>query len=113
MKKDVNNRIVYLFTGEIAAVVVFTFMYFYYFRSNHSLSLIHALFILNFILLQGSFYWFIKWKRLKDKRTILPNLYQLFIILKRVNLMLICLMPLMLIMDIVRLKQIPILLTVF
>ncbi len=77
---DVKNRLVYLFTGEFFAVVVFTGMYFYYFPSNQSYSLIYALFILNFILLQGSFYWFIRWRRLKNKRIVLSNLHKPLII---------------------------------
>lgn len=108
VNKDVINRLVYLFTGEFFAVVVFTFLYFYYFSSKHSYSLIYALFILNFILLQGSFYWFIRWRRLKNNRAVLPNLYKSLIIFKKVNFILICVMPLMLIMDLVLLRQRPI-----
>lgn len=113
--KDIKSRLVYLFTGEFFAVVVFTSLYFNYFSSSQSYSLIYALFILNLILLQGGFYWFICWERLKNKRTILPNLYKPFIIFKKINFALICIMPLMLILDIVVLEQIPItfLLTAF
>lgn len=112
MKMVINKRLVYLFTGEFTAAVVFTFIFFYYFYPYHSYSLIYSIFILNFILVQGSFYWFIRWRRLKNKSTILPNLYKSFIILKKINFALICIMPFVLIMEIVVLERIPILLTV-
>ena len=112
MKKDVNDRLVYLFTGEFFAAVVFTFIYFYYFHLFFSYSLIYSLFILNFILLQASFYWFIRWKRLKDKSTTLQNLYKYFIILKKINVALLCIMPLILFIDLFVLERIPVMLTV-
>jgi len=39
-----------------------------------AISLIYVFVLLNFILLQGSFYWFIKWKRTMINKTVLPKL---------------------------------------
>ncbi|WP_080873896.1 hypothetical protein [Oceanobacillus timonensis] len=103
--KSLEKRLGYLFTGEFFAVAVFSYIYFDNFSLNQSYSLIYALFTLNFILLQGSFYWFIKWKRLKSKRTVLPNLYKPLTILKKVNFVLLCMMPLIVIMDILIMKR--------
>ncbi|MFD1412329.1 general stress protein [Oceanobacillus jeddahense] len=105
VNKDLEKRLVYLFTGEFFAVVVFSFIYFNNFSLNQSYSLNYALFTLNFMLLQGSFYWFIKWRRLKSKRTVLPNLYKSLTILKKVNFTLICIMPLIVIIDIFIMKR--------
>lgn len=103
--KKLKNRLVYLFTGEFFAVVVFTFVYFYKFSSNHSYSLMYALFVLNFILLQSSIYWFVKWQRLKNKRMTLSNLYNMLSVLKQLNLFLLCVAPLVFIMDMVVLER--------
>lgn len=103
--RELKNRLFYLFTGEFFAAVTFTIVYFYHFSSNHSYALIYVLFVLNFILLQGSFYWFVNWKRLKDKKDVLPNLFKFFSGLKKVNMVLICIVPLILIMDIIILER--------
>lgn len=103
--KELKNRLVYLFTGEFFAAVIFTIVYFYHFSSNHSYPLIYMLFVLNFILLQGSFYWFVHWKRLKEKRDIFPNLYKFFSGLKKINIVLLCIVPLILIVDIIILEK--------
>lgn len=104
--KDIENRLIYLFTGEFFAVVGFTSVYFYNFSSNNSYSLVYVLFILNFILLQGSFFWLIKWRRLKSKRTVLPNMYKFFIVVKKINFTLICIAPLIIMIDTVILEQV-------
>src|SRR5690625_3493677 len=104
--KELKNRLIYLFTGELFSVVVFTFLYFYYFSSNTHYSLAFTLIILNFILLQGSFYWFIKLQRLKSKKIVFPTFYKSLKIFKKLNLVLICIVPLLFITDIVTHKQI-------
>ncbi|WP_147534270.1 hypothetical protein [Bacillus marasmi] len=97
--KGIENRLVYLFSGEFFAVVAFTLVYFYQFSSYHSYSLMYTLFVLNFILLQGSFFWVIKWRRMRERRTILPNLNKFFLALKKINLVLICIGPFIVIID--------------
>ncbi|MBS4220052.1 hypothetical protein KHA96_17200 [Bacillus sp. FJAT-49711] len=103
--KQLENRLVYLFTGEFFAVVTFTLVYFYKFSSNHSYSLMYALFVLNFILLQSSIYWFVKWQSLRKKRMTLSNLYHILAVLKKLNLFLLCVAPLIFIMDMVLLER--------
>ena len=80
-------------------------MYFYYFLSNHSYSLIFVLFVLNFILLQGSFYWFVNWKKLKDKSVVSPNLFKLYSAFKKMNILFICTVPFILLMDVIILRS--------
>src|SRR5690625_6429807 len=67
MKKELKKRLVYLFTGELSAIIVFIYLYFFYsVNPNNSYSLMYVFFILIFILLQGSFYWFIMWRNIKS-----------------------------------------------
>ena len=97
--KSLEKRLTYLFTGEIVAVATFTFVYCYHFSSNHSYTLLYLLLILNFILLQGSLYWFVKWRKLKTKRNVLPKLYKHLNLLRNINLTLIVLTPLILTLE--------------
>jgi fatty acid desaturase len=55
--------------------------------------------LLIFILLQGSFYWFIKFRRMKTKKVLLPRLYKLLIIFKNINLILLGIVPVLLIIE--------------
>lgn len=103
--KGLENRLVYLFSGELFSAAIFTFVYFFYFSLSYSYSLLYVLFILIFILLQGSFYWFIKWKRFKTKSKILPNLPKSLNKLKKINITLLCLTPIILIIDIILLER--------
>ncbi|WP_440602388.1 general stress protein [Bacillus sp. GB_SG_008] len=106
MNKSFKKRLVYLFTGELFAVITFIFLYFFYpLNPNGSYALIYVFFILNFVLLQGSFYWFVKWKRLKTKRPLLPNFHKLLSILKKINLILICIAPIIFLIDITMMER--------
>ncbi|GAA0300291.1 hypothetical protein GGQ92_001510 [Gracilibacillus halotolerans] len=101
MKNDLEKRLVYLFSGEFAAVITFIFVYFFY-RSAISIdtfTLNYVFVTLNFILLQGSLFWFIKWRRLKTKRLIFPKLYRTFIIFKKINFILLCATPIILLIE--------------
>lgn len=107
MRKDLEKRLVYLFTGEFFAIIAFNFVYF--FRSvnpNDSYSLIYVFVLLNFILLQGSFYWFVKWRHLNSKRVIFTYLYKLLNVLKKINFTLICIAPVILLIDIIVLESV-------
>lgn len=107
MKKDLEKRLVYLFTGEFFAIIAFNFVYFYHVvNQNNSYSLIYVFFILNFILLQGVFYWFVKWRSLKSKRIIFPNLHKFLYVLKKINHTLICIAPIILLIDIFVLERV-------
>lgn len=106
MNKSFKKRLVYLFTGELFAVITFIFLYFFYpLNPTGSYALIYVFFILNFVLLQGSFYWFVKWKRLKTKSHLLPNFYKLLSILKKINLILICIAPIIFLIDITMMER--------
>ena len=117
MEKGLEKRLVSLFTGELAAIIAFNFVFFY--RSlnpNNSYTLIYVFFILNFILLQGSFYWFVKWRMLKSKKVIFTSLQKFLIVFKRINLTLIYMAPIILLIDISVVGRVPFagfLLTVF
>ena len=80
-------------------MVIFTLLYFRYFSIHLSYSLAYALFALNVILLQGSFYWFVKWKRLKSKQSIFPNLPKVLIFFKTFNLTIISIAPIVFIIE--------------
>ena len=80
-------------------MVIFTFLYFRYFSIHTSYSLAYALFGLNVILIQGSFYWFVKWKRLKSKQSIFPNLPKVFIFFKTFNLTLLSIAPIVFVIE--------------
>ncbi len=107
LKKDLEKRLVYLFTGEFFAIIVFNFVFFYHaLNPNKSYSILYVFFILNFILLQGGFYWFVKWRSLKSKRMIFPNLHKILDVLKKINLILICIAPIILLFDIFVLERV-------
>ncbi|MBS4206552.1 general stress protein [Bacillus sp. FJAT-50079] len=91
--KELEKRLVYLFTGEFFSVIVFVFLYMYSLHPNQHYSIQYVFLILIFILLQGSFYWFIKWRRLKTKANVLPNLNKIYSNLKKMNLILIYIAP--------------------
>ncbi|WP_216830402.1 general stress protein [Alkalihalobacterium elongatum] len=99
--KGLEKRLVYLFTGEFFAAVTFTFIYvFYSVNPNDSFSLLYVFVVLNFILLQGSFYWFIKWLRLKRKEMVFANFYKFLYVLKKLNLILIMVGPVIFLVDV-------------
>lgn len=98
--KELKNRLVYLFTGELFSVVVFTLVYLYYVDPfARSYSLIYVLVVLNLILLQGSFYWYLKWKCMKQKRTLPFAFLQLLPTSKKGSLMLLCAAPIVLLVE--------------
>lgn len=81
MREKLEKRFFYLFTGESFAIVGFVVIGYllhltYPELQLYSLSSFWASsFLLEFLLLQGTVYWYVKWKRLK-KETIL--LYEFF-----------------------------------
>ncbi|OZI10469.1 general stress protein [Bacillaceae bacterium SAS-127] len=75
MKRNIEKRLSYLYTGESFAVVMFVVVsYFINFAypTLHLYSLYSfwaSFLLLEFLLLQGSVYWYVKLKRLKTKNT--------------------------------------------
>lgn len=72
--KRIEQRFSYLYKGESFAAVLFVFLSFLVNKTYPELRL-YALYsfwfsfiLLEFILLQGTMYWYAKWKKLKDER---------------------------------------------
>ena len=105
--RELEKRLVYLFTGEFFSVVTFNFIYFFYsVNPNDSLSLIFVFILLNIILLQGSFYWFVKWRSMKANKTFFPDLHKFLNILKKIDLILIGIAPIILLIEIILLDNV-------
>lgn len=73
MKEKAQKKLFSLWTGELAAAIIFPILWLFYIPtfewSNQYLTTfphIFAFCILEYILFQGSFYWYLKWKRLKQ-----------------------------------------------
>ncbi|MCM3542596.1 hypothetical protein [Priestia megaterium] len=90
----VKRKLFGLWTGELTAALVFAALWIGYLNEFSHLdfylptfSSVYAFIILEFILFQGSLYWFMKWKRVRRKEdSHLPSRYiQLFLLLKKMN----------------------------
>ncbi len=93
--RELEKRLVSLFTGETVSAILFLFVYWHYFSSQHSYPLLFALIILNFILLQGAFYWFCMWLRLKSRKPVIRHFHRYYYILKNINRILLWTAPLL------------------
>lgn len=95
MKKHLEIKLKRLWTGEIAAVVVFLLCYFQLPKlsigSYLMKSTAYPLFTLSLILVQGAFYWWILYKRLTTVNTFTEKVGQIYRILKLVDIALLCL----------------------
>ena len=75
MRKELEKRLSYLYTGESIAIVGFIIVSFLLNRANPQLQLYSltsfwvSFFLLEFLLAQGSTYWYSKWRRLKSENT--------------------------------------------
>ena len=75
MRKELEKRLSYLYTGESIAVVGFIIVSFLLNKANPQLQLYSltsfwvSFFLLEFLLVQGSTYWYSKWRRLKSENT--------------------------------------------
>ncbi|MEH7385067.1 hypothetical protein V7147_06585 [Bacillus sp. JJ1521] len=97
MKERTQKKLYGLWTGEFAAAILFPILWLFYIPtfkwSNEYLTTfphIFAFCILELILFQGSYYWYLKWKRVKEgKRSLLTNKQRVtFRIFKKINLVL-------------------------
>lgn len=93
MKKTLEKRLKYLFSGELTSLIVFLFLS-YLLNSVYPNLHLYSLgsfwisfFLLEFLLLQGTIYWHLKLKQLKKQYT--PNTtinsIQKFKFLKKLN----------------------------
>jgi len=80
MKHNLEKRLSYLYTGELFSVITFIFTSYllnYAYPTLHLYSLYSfwvSFLLLEFILLQGVIYWYVKWKRLKKRKHLLRPL---------------------------------------
>lgn len=98
MQKRVKRKLFHLYTGEFMATVIFAVLWVSFLMQHDwtdsyltSFSSVYAFILLEFILLQGSLYWFLKWKRAKENDYAhLPyTQLRIFLFFKRINLFLI------------------------
>jgi len=97
LKKKLEKRLSYLYSGELFSVVVFVFVgylinYVYPNLQLYSLYSFWVSFILlEFLLLQGTMYWYAKLKRLRNEKTSITPLkiVRQLHLLKKLNLILI------------------------
>jgi hypothetical protein len=74
-RKKLEKRLSYLYTGESLAIIVFILISFLMNKAYPHLKLYSlfsfwiSFFLLEFILLQGSMYWYVKLKRLKEENS--------------------------------------------
>jgi hypothetical protein len=75
MRRELEKRLSYLYTGESMAVVGFLIVSFLLNKAYPQLQLYSlysvwvSFFFLEFLLVQGSMYWYSKWRRLKSENT--------------------------------------------
>lgn len=98
MHQKLTKKLFKLFTGELTATIMFGGVWLLFLRMHEwanpyftSFPPLYAFLFLEFLLLQGSYYWYLKWRQAKHRDfTILPDYHlKFFRILKRVNLFLI------------------------
>ncbi|MEF7659262.1 MULTISPECIES: general stress protein [Bacillus cereus group] len=94
MKRTLEKRLSYLYTGELFSVITFIFTSYllnYAYPTLHLYSLYSfwvSFLLLEFILLQGTLYWYVKWKRLKKEKTsVTPfRMIRYLKLLKKINI---------------------------
>ncbi|RKD22912.1 hypothetical protein BEP19_11795 [Ammoniphilus oxalaticus] len=105
MYKKTVRRLFYLYTGEFVSTLLFAVLWALYLQNSEwtapyltSLASVYFFLLLEMILLQGSYYWFLKWKqvRKRDFSNLPDQKMRLFSFFKKVNITLIALgIPLM------------------
>lgn len=97
MRGNIEKRLSYLYTGELFSVITFIFTSYlinYAYPTLYLYSLYSfwvSFLLLEFLLLQGTVYWYVKWKRLKKEKTsVTPiRMIQYLKVLKKINIALI------------------------
>lgn len=75
MKKKLERRLFYLYSGELFCIVLFIFVSYIFNSVNTNLRLYSlcsfwvSFLLLECFLLQGTIYWYSKWKRIKIEKT--------------------------------------------
>jgi hypothetical protein len=75
VKKKLEKRLAYLYSGELSSIIIFIFVSYLlnYAYSNLQLYSLYSFWVsfilLEFLLLQGTIYWYTKFKRLRNENT--------------------------------------------
>ena len=89
MKKSMKQKLTSLASGELVAILVFWFNFFllkkWLVTTQALISISFSLFILSFILIQGSVFWWILIKRLANLRFAEKYIGKIYKILKKVD----------------------------
>ena len=97
MYQKLTNKFFKLFTGELAATVMFAGVWLMFLSIHEwtkpyltSIAPLFAFLLLEFLLVQGSYYWYLKWRQAKSKNlSVLPEYHlKVFRGLKIMNLLL-------------------------
>jgi len=97
MRKKIEKKYYSLFTGELSATISFAGVWVFYLKLYSSLEVhltsyypLYAFTLLEFILLQGSLYWYLKLKQVRQNifSSLPPTQLRVFYLLKKLNLFL-------------------------
>ncbi|KKB36605.1 hypothetical protein [Bacillus thermotolerans] len=106
MKKKATKKLLHLWTGELTAAILFIFLWVLYARMFEwtepyllTLSPLYAFVLLEFILLQGTLYWFLQWRKIREGKEASLSFRQLrlFSFFKKLNWLLLLIGPLLLV----------------
>ena len=77
LREKIKKELMSLCTGELAAVISFWFCFFMYKKwlveTKMMLQIMYPLMVLSFILIQGSIYWFVLFKRMSNPKFLSTN----------------------------------------
>jgi hypothetical protein len=113
LKRHIEKRLKYLYSGELLAVISFVILSVLLHHNYPDLKLYSlfsfwtAFLLLEFLLLQGSMYWYIKLKRFRNEKTYITpiNVVNRLIILRKTDLLLIAIPLMAFIYDLLRLQS--------
>lgn len=103
MKNHLKKTLINLAVGELIAVIVFWINFFifkkYITDTVAIIPVIFTLFVLSFILIQGSIFWLVLLKRISNKNFAKTSLGKIYNHLSRLDIILLCLSILILIVN--------------
>ncbi|MGE7111471.1 general stress protein [Lysinibacillus sp. NPDC047702] len=109
-KKKLEKRLSYLYSGELSATILFIFVSYYVDRAFPNLQLYSlysfwiSFFLLEFLLLQGTIYWYSKLKRLRIENMSMTPVWIVRLLkrLKLINIILVFVSIVMFVIDFVQ-----------
>ena len=94
LREKVKKELISLCTGELAAVISFWFWFFMFKKwlvdPKMMLQIMYPLMVLSFILIQGSIYWFVLFKRMSNPKFLSINVVIIYRIFKIIDVILLC-----------------------